>query len=693
VFAAGRDPAELPRLGSSFGRYRLDSIVGRGGMGIVFRATDTQLERSVALKFLAADLAQDPAFRERFVRESRLAAAIEHPGIVPIYEAGTSGDVLFIAMRLVPGPDLGSILRLEAPLSVDRTLGLARQLADALDAAHRKGLVHRDVKPANVLVERDQDGAPEPAWEAHPRDAPPERAVLVDFGLTRRIGESAAWSRAGPLGTADYMAPEQIDPGTADGRADQYALACLVFHCLTGAPPFERETETAVMYAHMHVEPPSVASRSPALSASGDAALMRALAKQPDDRFPDCRTFVAALGSAFAPAPTLLGGSGADGPVSSAARRSSAPAAPGRRIPGFRPFVLGAAGIAVIGLLALGQALPVLAPGEPAHPTSGHSAPTDAALAVDVAAPAPLGPAPGEQIVFASDVDGDFDLYALVGGDPEPRRLTDGSKDERSPAISPDGRTIAYVVGSESSRDIWLMASDGTDQRRLTSSTADDIHPAWAADGRSLAFVSTRSDPFYDIYEVGERGGVLDERTARQLTARPALEAFPSWLPQGRQLAIASNHYGGNRDVLLIDADDPGWLLRVTSDMNYDFAPVHAPDGSRIVFYRRPPDRGQADIYLMNAKGGALRQLTRTKDRDELNPDWAPDGRAIVYQAQLSSGRFELFVSEPDGSGATRLAKGWNALEPDWGIVPASPDATAGEGAASEPPPVASTEP
>src|SRR5262245_8497077 len=218
---AGEGPGgegSVPRLGSMLGRYRIESLLGRGGMGVVLLATDTELERPVALKLLAPELAHDPVFRERFLRESRMAAAIEHPGIVPVYEAGTFGDQLFIAMRYVPGRDLAGVLRAEAPLDPVRALALATQLAEALDAAHARGLVHRDVKPANVLLE--------------PGD--PERALLTDFGLTHRRGQTAAWSTAGPVGTLDYMAPELIERGQVDARADQYSLACLVFHCLAG---------------------------------------------------------------------------------------------------------------------------------------------------------------------------------------------------------------------------------------------------------------------------------------------------------------------------------------------------------------------------------------------------------------------------------------------------------------------------
>jgi serine/threonine-protein kinase len=289
----GQDNLALPSLGSMFGRYRLDSILGRGGMGVVFRATDTQLERDVALKFLAPELAGDAEFRQRFERESKLAAAIDHPGIVPIFEAETTGDVPFIAMRFVPGQDLGAILRHEAPLSQDRTLALLSQVADALDAAHRRGLIHRDVKPANILVHTEGDE---------------ERAHLADFGLSRRASEGAVWTRAGPLGTVDYVAPELVEGGLVDGRADQYSLACVTFECLAGRPPFRAETEAAMLFVHVSQEPPLLSSVLPRGPAALDQVLVRALSKGPDARYASC-------GRAFRGSPRrghIGGGSAAD---------------------------------------------------------------------------------------------------------------------------------------------------------------------------------------------------------------------------------------------------------------------------------------------------------------------------------------------------------------------------------------------
>ena len=227
--------------GDELAGYRIESLLGRGGMGVVFRARDLALDRNVALKLLAPELAEDVRFRDRFLRESRLAASLDHPAIVPIYDAGEVGGQLYIAMRLVDGIDLKRLLALEGALPAERALGLLEQVADALDAAHERGLVHRDVKPSNVLV--DARG----------------HCYLADFGLSRRLADPSPGLGPGrSLGTVDYVAPEQIRGGDVDGRADLYSLGCLLYECLAGWPPFGG-SDTAIVFAHLEREPPAVA--------------------------------------------------------------------------------------------------------------------------------------------------------------------------------------------------------------------------------------------------------------------------------------------------------------------------------------------------------------------------------------------------------------------------------------------------
>jgi serine/threonine-protein kinase len=279
-------PADLP-AGAEVAGYQVEEQIGHGGMAVIYRARDARLERDVALKILAPRYAQDDAFQRRFIRESRAAAAVDHPHIIPIFAAGEAGGVLFIAMRYVPGGDVRTLMAEEGLLAPARADRILTQVASALDAAHQHGLVHRDIKPSNMLLDltagRD---------ELH--------VYLADFGLSKRVLSVTGITDAGQfLGTPSYMAPEQIQGGTVDGRADQYALACTVFEMLAGAPPFDRDDDMAVVWAHLSDPPPSVSARRPGLPTAVDAVLARALAKAPEDRFPSCLAFAGALRDAL----------------------------------------------------------------------------------------------------------------------------------------------------------------------------------------------------------------------------------------------------------------------------------------------------------------------------------------------------------------------------------------------------------
>ncbi len=309
--------------GSLLGGYRLEEQVGAGGMAVVFRARDERLNRLVALKIMTPAMGSDDMFRQRFIRESRAAAAVDDPHIIPVYEAGEAGQVLFIAMRFVQGGDVRSLLRREGPLPPERVASIVSPVASALDAAHAVGLVHRDVKPANILLDR--------------RPGRPEHVYLSDFGLSKSAEVSLGLTAAGQfLGTPDYTAPEQIEGLPVDGRTDQYALACAVFELLTGQAPFHRSESFAAIWAHLHKPPPSLTERRPELSPAVDAVMAKALAKAQVDRYPTCWEFADALRDALGLEPYHLGSSSdpglsRTGPRGVAVSRSpvaSPPAAP-----------------------------------------------------------------------------------------------------------------------------------------------------------------------------------------------------------------------------------------------------------------------------------------------------------------------------------------------------------------------------
>jgi hypothetical protein len=265
-------------------------------MAVVYRAYDDHLDRRVALKVLVPDLARDEVFRARFIQESRIAAAAEHPNIIPVFSAGEADGVLYIAMRYVPDGDVRTLIDRVGPLPAARAGALIAQAASALDAAHARGLVHRDVKPTNMLL------------EISTRTSRPDHLYLSDFGLAKPSAAATGLTATGQFfGTVDYVAPEQIQGDPLDGRTDQYALACAAFEMLSGSPPFQRENGMAVISAQLSEPPPSLSARVTGLPAAADRVIAKALAKSPADRYDRCLDFAEALLAACGPEATGAG--------------------------------------------------------------------------------------------------------------------------------------------------------------------------------------------------------------------------------------------------------------------------------------------------------------------------------------------------------------------------------------------------
>ena len=330
--------------GTELAGYRIERVLGRGGMSVVYLAEDLRLKRRVALKLMAPELAQDTGFRERFLAESEVAASLDHPNVVPIYQAGEAHEGLFIAMRYVEGADLKAKLA-TGVLPPEETVGLVAQIAEALDASHARGLVHRDVKPSNALIAPGTG----PGGSDH--------VYLADFGLTRRTVEGHATVDANLIGTIDYVAPEQIEGEEVGSSADLYSLGCLLYECLTGETPFPNRSDVAVLFAHLDQEPPKVSSRRPELGEAIDAVIAKSLAKAPEERFQSGRELV------------------------EAARKALGIAEPARLRPWRLPVLLALAGIAVI---AVGSTTYLLVGrGTVAPPTGGS--PVDSVQRIDQA--------------------------------------------------------------------------------------------------------------------------------------------------------------------------------------------------------------------------------------------------------------------------------------------------------------------
>ena len=482
----------VPVVGSQVAGYRIDALVGRGGGGVVYRATHLRLGRTVALKLLAPELAADPEFQRRFEREALMAAALDHPHIIPVYDAGEADGVLYLAMRFVEGSDLATVIKAKGRLDPERTCTILSQVASALDAAHGSGLVHRDVKPGNILIGHVVD-----AGRA-------EHVYLSDFGLTRRFAGTAL-SVTTVAGTPHYMAPERFRGVPSAPAIDVYALGCVAYACLTGSPPFASDSFESVVAGHLYEPPPKVSDRWADLPAGVDAILAKAIAKQPADRYSSCGAFVDALHD----------GIRAGAVASQTTRSPSAPAERARRIPWprvpawvtritRRRKIVGVASVAVVVVAAL-VALAVLTIGTPAPPSrliGGFRA-----LAVDPAGGVYLGTA-GDSRILKVEPSGTVRTIAGTG--------TKGYSGDNGPAakaqlwdpegLAADGAGDLYIADTDNQR-IRKIDSAGTITTIAGNGTQDSTGDGGLASLAEVRYpVGVALDRSGDLY-ITEGGG------------------------------------------------------------------------------------------------------------------------------------------------------------------------------------------
>lgn len=286
--AGGRPAAAGRTAGSHIGPFTIESELGRGGMGVVYRAHDTALGRSCALKVITPALAADERFRSRFQHEARAAASVDNPNVIGVYQAGEADGSLFLAMRLIDGPDLGRLVAAQGPLDPDRAAQLILQVASGLDAAHEAGLIHRDIKPGNILIERGSSDH--------------DHVFVTDFGISRSLRGSSFTETSELLGSADYVAPEQIEAGAIDRRVDIYALGGVAFLALTGKPPYaDVKGEIPKLMAHQQSPPPRASDVRPGLGGDVDRVIAKAMAKNPDDRYDTAGELAADLAAVLSP--------------------------------------------------------------------------------------------------------------------------------------------------------------------------------------------------------------------------------------------------------------------------------------------------------------------------------------------------------------------------------------------------------
>ena len=685
-------------MGQVLGRYEIVEELGQGGMATVYRAYQPDLDRFVALKVLAPEFARDRAFLARFRREAAIAARLHHPHIAPIYDIGESDGAPYIAMRYVPGRTLGELVDEDGPLRLERALTILRQIAAALDYAHAHGIVHRDVKPGNILIEEG------------------DRVSLVDFGIAW-VGDRTRLTQQGTLtGTPEYMAPEQALGQPVTNRTDLYALGIIAFRLLTGEVPFTAESGLAVLHRQAYDRPPSIRAFRPDLSRSADAAVQRALAKRPEDRFATAAEFVAALSAPDRPAvpvrrTTLI--AGAPHPPATATA-GAANAAGSRRI---WPLVV-AAGLLILalagGLIAgptflrsasdsadsTTAARPLAGSpvaGDPGATPGGTSAaglavaqPTETATAsptVQVAAATPTVPAatptappqaaaptggtpdagnrnPAGQTAQADQAQAQATLTPTVEAQPTATQArppaptapaaaaspdapaptqAGGAAGEATPSVpGPTGRILFASTRAGSPRsDIFLVNADGSSLQRLTTDSITNLYPDWSPDGSRFVYMSlegvpTMGSPAGDLFIMNLDG------SGRVRLTQGAQAKWPKWSPDGQWIvfANASENRSELYDIYRVRADG-GPIQRLTNNPGFDGFPAWTPDG-RIVF-----TRGN-QLAIMNADGSQPQALT-SGSGDRWYPVVSPDGRRIAF-ASNRTGSWDIFTLALDGS-------------------------------------------
>jgi YVTN family beta-propeller protein len=472
------------RIGTQIAGYLIERLVGRGGMGVVYLAQHLRLNRRVALKLLTPEFAEDPKFRDRFVRESQLAASLEHPNIIPIYDAGEEGDLLYIAMRFVEGTDLKSVVAEQGALPHERVLAILGQTAAALDAAHARGLVHRDVKPGNILLSSEAGSV--------------DHVYLSDFGLTKRMTSDSGMTGTGQfVGTLDYAAPEQFEGKHLDGRADVYSLGGVLYECMTGEIPYRRDNQAALVYAHLMAEPPSVTEKRPELPPAIDAVMAKAMAKKPDDRHSSAGALVADARDVLSARAGTEVGAAATKEAPPAGREPAGPRlGPPSGWP--RPVLVGAGAVALIAVVIAAVLLPSGGGGKPG-PTTGAPISSSAVASSDrvvrinpstrqVVASIPTGRGPSAVAL------GEGSVWVANSGDGTVSRI-DPVGNKVTGVIPVGKRPVAIAFGEGA---VWVANFLGNSVSRIDPATNKvvatiplDTNPTSIAAGEGSVFVAS----------------------------------------------------------------------------------------------------------------------------------------------------------------------------------------------------------
>jgi serine/threonine protein kinase/Tol biopolymer transport system component len=651
-------------IGRRIGNYDIVEEIGRGGMAVVYRAYQHSLNRHVAIKVLAPQLSFDQQFVERFQREARAAAKLQHPNIVVIHDVAHEQGIYFLVMELLEGRTLKQLIEQKGSLSPERSARIVGQLASALDYAHQQGFVHRDIKPANIFVARE------------------DRTTLADFGIAKAASETQHLTRTGMLiGTPEYMSPEQAEGGEVDYRTDLYALGVVLYQMLAGRVPFQSTTPHATLHAVIYEPPPPLRQLRPGLSPAVESVAMKSIAKQPAHRYQDGSEMVSALRAALTGQPTVA--------IAAPPPRPTAPPPQAAAPPAQRrsPVVWIVAALVVLLALILaatflllngdtGQETPspvatsvviqatftqaasgTAAKPAPTHepvstatsmiantplppsatpvpPTDTPPPPTNTPPPTHTPPPPPAPPAHFGRLAFSSNRDGNPEIYVLNLAGGSPVRLTRNNANDWLPDWSPDGTKIAFTSHRTGSYDLWVTRADGSAQTSWVATGAWDDYARWAPDGQRLSLSTTAETQGVPNSEVFVR---RTNGSLQQVTHSTAEDQWADWSPDGRIIFAEGYKDGSDWDIYVVNADGSGrtsWL----DDPNCDVQPTWSPDGNWIAFLRITSDtngNGRIDyedagsVWAGRASGGSLRRIT--SGVWAVTPAWSPDSQWIAF--------------------------------------------------------------